>query len=140
MPTSMTYPFMLNTDGSIATTADPNKQVNLHIESLISTQPGERVMLPHYGVNTFGQLFAPDDEVATTVLINEVTAAMQAWEPNVNVVKIAHVPVAGDFYPGGTTGIEVDWSPQAVQSPAAAGTITATILVGGQVIEDAVTQ
>jgi phage baseplate assembly protein W len=139
MPTEMTYPFALNTDGSIATTADPNVQINQHIESLVSTQPGERVMLPAYGVNTFGQLFAPDNDVATAALINDVTAAMQTWEPNVNVVDIATVPVPGDFYPGGTTGIEIDWSPVAVQSPAAAGTITATILVGGDVIEDAVT-
>jgi phage baseplate assembly protein W len=140
MPTEILYPFALNTDGSIAITADPNAQINQHIESLVSTQPGERVMLPAYGVNTFGQLFAPDDNVATAALLNDVTAAMQTWEPNVNVANIVSASVPGSFYPGGTTGIQIDWSPVAVQSPAAAGTITATILVGGDVIEDAVTQ
>src|ERR1700691_601284 len=129
-PVEIIYPFALNSDGSVATTTDPNVQINQHIQSLVSTQPGERVMLPLYGVNTFRQLFAPDGDIATSVLVNEVTTAMQTWEPNVNVVDIVAVPVAGSQYPGGTAAVEVNWSPVAVQSLAAAGVISATILVG----------
>lgn len=136
MSTEILTPFGLDQSGSISITTDPNVQTNQHVETLVSTEPGERVMLPEYGIDTFGKVFAADDEIVDTELINAVTSQMAAWEPNVNVIAIKSVPMAG--YPTGFATVEVDWSPVAVQIPNSIGVVTATVLVGGTIVENSV--
>jgi uncharacterized protein len=132
MSTEIVVPFGLAPDGSIATTTDPNAQVQQHIEALIATSAGERVMLPTYGVGVANVVFAPNDDIVVADLSNRINAAMATWEPTVNIVNIGIVEIPGD--PAGSAGVEIDWTSTAVQQSASSGVQTATILVGGTVV------
>jgi Bacteriophage baseplate protein W len=124
-------PFGLYPQGGVMVTEDPNLQTQQHIESLITTQPGERVMLPKYGVNSGRYVFSPNDQTISAILVNDVTTALNNWEPSVNVLAIRPTPNSSIY---GIANIEVDFS----QGTTAllAQTFTATILVGGSVIGD----
>jgi phage baseplate assembly protein W len=132
-------PFGLAANGSIATTTNPNLQVTQHLQALVSTNPGERVMMPTYGVPLANDLFGAylTSEIDPTLQI-QVQAAVATWEPNVNVAGISVGPPAGTGQDGGV--INIDWTPTAIQSSAASGTVNATIMVGGAVVENGTTR
>lgn len=132
MSTEILYPFGLSATGGIAVTTDPNVQTAQHVNSLISTRPGERVMVPAYGVDLASQVFADSDEVADSV-INDVTTAMQKWEPSVTVQSVS--TAAGIDPSTGLVQIEVDYLTPASNSNSPTSLSTATVLVGGTVIE-----
>jgi phage baseplate assembly protein W len=131
MSTELLVPFALGTNGQVAITTDPDTQTGQHVNALISTRPGERAMLPAYGVDLAGQVFGNADEVATAI-INDVQVAMQQWEPTVTVINVSTAP--GLDQVTGLAQIEVDYT--ASPSGAAGNAVsTATVLVGGTVVE-----
>jgi phage baseplate assembly protein W len=89
-------------------------------------------MLPAYGIDLAGQLFGNPDEVATAV-VNDVTVAMQMWEPSVQVKNVSTAP--GSDPVTGLVQVQVEYVTPAsgVTNPAAVS--TATVLVGGSVVE-----
>jgi phage baseplate assembly protein W len=89
-------------------------------------------MAPTYGIDLAGQVFGDPSEVADAI-VNDVTTAMQKWEPSVTVQNVAIAP--GIDSTTGLVQIEVDYASPAtgVNNPAAVS--TATVLVGGTVIE-----
>ena len=88
MPKEIAIPFRFGSDGRVATVDNPDVQVRQHVQSLINTQPTERVMLQNYGVNSHGLLFSNDDpqELALS-LSRRVTSAFDEWEPGVSVTR-----------------------------------------------------
>ena len=132
MSTEILQPFGLAPDGSIAVTTDANQQAGQHVESLVATGPGERVMIPTYGVPLRSTVFAPDDDVAVAILQQKVQSALATWEPSITINSINVVDLPGD--PTGTAGIQLDWSQNAPLNSSANGVLTATILVGGTVV------
>lgn len=133
MSQEILVPFSLTPSGGIAVTTDPSAQTLQHITSLVGTAPGERVMLTGYGVDTGAYLFAPDDDAVEAELISDVTVALNTWEPTVLVEGVTAIP---DSPNDGQVAINVAFSQGML--PVLARTFTATILVGGDVIEDAV--
>jgi phage baseplate assembly protein W len=132
MSQEIVVPFALNPNGGIAATTDPGTQTAQHVNSLISTRPGERAMVPAYGVDLAGQLFGDQDEVATAV-VNDVTVAIQTWEPSVTVKSVTTAP--GTDPTVGLTQVEVDYVTPASATTNPAAVSTATVLVGGTVVE-----
>lgn len=129
----MVVPFSLDANGSVNSTADPNLQVQQHITSLVATGPGERVMLPTYGVPVRNTIFAPDDQMQVAILQGQISSAMGTWEPNVD---LSGVSLMTDTDPStGFVGLNVDWIPRTPFSGTGTGVQTAVILVGGTVIE-----
>ena len=132
MSIEIQQPFTLSPSGTIDTITDPNLQTEQHIKSLTATGPGERVMLPTYGVPLRDAVFAPDDLVVAAQLSNQISNAMATWEPSVTVNDVSVVDQPGD--PSGSAAIQLDWSLTNQQSPTSSGVQTATILIGGQVV------
>lgn len=135
MTTEMVHPFQLAPDGSIAVTQDPSAQAEQHLECLISTMPGERVMLPTYGASAREDIFLPNDETVVAQLRGQIQQAITKWEPNIEVSSVDIVDT-GD--PTNPALIAVDWQPRSPLSSSPSGAQTATILVGGGVIESGV--
>jgi phage baseplate assembly protein W len=126
----ISVPFMLTSGGSIGTTTDPDTQVTQHVRSLVETTPGERVMMPDYGVSMQGFVFEPGVTPASLDITNQVQAQMAKWEPTVNVVGV--VPVGDEM--NGVVSVEVNYT-RGPNAPLASPVVsTATVLVGGQVV------
>lgn len=134
MSTEILQPFQLNANGGIATTTDPNVQVDQHLLTLVSTQPGERVMLPTYGIPSFKYLFQMDTPAAEQQFMADAKRAVAAWEPNLNVTMSFH-PDPGNQIVTGEMDLQINWEAQNQFNATSAGVITATVLVGGTVIE-----
>jgi phage baseplate assembly protein W len=132
--TEILAPFQLTPSGSVAVTSDPARQARQHVTALVSTQPGERVMLPGYGVSLSALVFAPNDPSVLSVVQQDVTRALGTWEPSLTVTNVS--PVPGNDPAQGQAMVNVDYV-QAGQ-PGQPGTAvqTATVLAGGTVISN----
>src|ERR1700742_2193919 len=78
---NFSVPFAITPNGTVQTTNDPNQIANDRVESLVGTYPGERVMLPDYGVNLPPQVFAPNIDTQKSIITNDISKAMAQWEP-----------------------------------------------------------
>lgn len=120
-------PFGLNQFGSVDSTSDPNVQVMQHVKSLVVTNPGERVMLPEYGIPLRTYLFEPDPVAVTAQIHKDVLVQMAQWEPSVNLISIE--PVVDDNSLG-VVDLDVDFSINPGDDNAIS---TALVSVGGTV-------
>jgi phage baseplate assembly protein W len=135
MPTEIAVPFRLASDGTIAVETNPDRQIGQHVRALVGTQPGERVMLPEYGVPVSDLLFDPDSAFVAQEITRAVTAAFTIYEPGVVLQRAIPVPDAGQQ---SLARIEVDYVRRdAGSSPSnlASRTNTAVVRVGGTVSE-----
>jgi phage baseplate assembly protein W len=135
MPTEIAIPFRLTSDGSIAVESDPDRQIAQHVKALIGTQPGERVMLPTYGVAVADLLFEPGSAFIAQEISRAVTAAFSTYEPGVVLRQATPIPDASQL---SLARIEVDYiRREAGTSPSslALQTNTAVVQVGGTVSE-----
>ena len=135
MSTELQAPFQLTPSGGVATTTDPRVQAEQHVTSLVSTNPGERIMLPGYGVPLSALVFAPNDPIVIATIQSDVTNALAAWEPSIIVNSVS--PAQGADPNEGIAMVNVDFQAGAIPGAPGAGLLTATILVGGEVIQDA---
>jgi phage baseplate assembly protein W len=53
---------------------------------LLSTRPGERVMLPEYGCDLHRLIFSPNDDTTAGLAMHYVTRALERWEPRLEIV------------------------------------------------------
>jgi phage baseplate assembly protein W len=135
MPTEIAIPFRLASDGTISVESNPDRQIAQHVNALVGTQPGERVMLPDYGVPVADLLFDPDASFVAQEISRAVTAAFTTYEPGVVLQKATPIPDASQM---SLARIEVDYvRREAGVSPSslALKTNTAVVSVGGTVSE-----
>lgn len=125
-------PFSLNDDGGIAVTENSDTQVRQHVISLVSTEPGERVMLPDYGVNISQYLFDPNDYHMNDELNQKVHTAVQTWETGIIVSDTIPVPDKDEI---SLARIEVKYARISSNGNPSGKTNTAIIHVGGEVTE-----
>lgn len=129
--TNFANPFDLTSQGTVATTSDPNAIAETRIQSLINTYPGERVMQPGYGVDLQSYLFTPDIIENTDMIANDIRQSVATWEPTLNVVSITPVATMADV---GIADINVEFS--ITNDPTFTPVLTATVLVGGTVVNN----
>jgi phage baseplate assembly protein W len=55
---------------------------------LLTTRPGERVMLPTYGCDLQRLLFAPNDHTTAGLAIHYVRRALTRWEPRIDILDL----------------------------------------------------
>jgi phage baseplate assembly protein W len=134
MSTEITQPFQLTPSGQVLATSNPNVQAEQHVTTLVSTQPGERVMQPTYGVSLNALVFAPNAPAVVTTIQQDVTNAVNTWEPSLTVNSVT--PVPGTDPTLGQAAVTVDYTPGALPGAPGAGVFTATVLIGGAVISD----
>lgn len=135
MPTEIAVPFRLASDGTIAVETNPDRQIAQHVNALVGTQPGERVMLPGYGVPVADLLFDPDASFVAQEISRAVTTAFNTYEPGVVLLRAKPIP---DTTQQSLARIEVDYIRRedgASPSSLALQTNTAVVRVGGTVSE-----
>ena len=67
--------------------------VRQSIETILDTEPGERIMLPDFGCGLRRYLMEPNT-LATRTLDGQVdiTGALQRWEPRIRLTNVAVTP------------------------------------------------
>lgn len=134
MSSEIAVPFALGLNGKVVVEPDPDRQIAQHVRSLVSTEPGERLMLAGYGVATTSLVFEPDDDMLQSMLLTDVTNAFRQWEPG---LVIRDVLIAGTNSGDGLAGVKVDYqrADSADTGLSARHVNTAVISVGGRVNE-----
>lgn len=131
MGTNFAHPFALTSQGTIAITTDPNAIANTRVESLIGTYPGERVMQPTYGVDLNSFLFTPDLVRDTEMVSSEIRSELAVWEPSITLINIKP-NLSQTEYGVGQINVEFTIS----NNPTFKPSMTATVLIGGEVVND----
>ena len=77
----------ITTAGSIKVKVD-NDAIIQSIRTILSTVPGERLMLPLFGSNLKYALFDPMDEITENVISTEIQDAINTWEDRITVTSV----------------------------------------------------
>lgn len=135
MPTEILQPFSLSTNGGITATSNPDKQINQHVNTLLATEPGERLANFDYGLPTRSLLFENNADLIALGLVEQVRSKMGQYEPGVLIERLAVEPNPPD---SGLAEIRLDYTRR--ESPLtpngiSRSTNTAVVNVGGTVDE-----
>jgi phage baseplate assembly protein W len=78
-------------DGALAR-ADGAEKVRQSIYLILETEPGERVMRPTFGCGLRRFLMKPNTTATRALIQREVAAALNAWEPRIEVQAVEASP------------------------------------------------
>lgn len=123
-------PFGLTPSGAVSVLTTPSDQVQAHLTALVSIAPGERVMLPTYGVPLASLLFGDTSAAVAMKVGNDVRAAITQWEPAVNLMDV-NTDVSDT--PEGMAAVTVEYTPGSTYTSTSTVS-TATVLVGGTIV------
>lgn len=93
------YPIQLTNKGYFVKSAGV-ESIKSAIKQLIKTEPGERLMLPRFGVPLTSFLFMPLDEEMFGLMKEQILFAMNEYLPMVKVQKLGVYPTS-EFGPAG---------------------------------------
>jgi phage baseplate assembly protein W len=88
-------PTFSRSTGTVIMVSD-EKDIQESLWLLMSTIPGERVMLPQYGCDLWQMVFRNMNTTLTTELRDYVRTAILYWEPRIQVDEVAVQPDASD--------------------------------------------
>ena len=99
MKTSITYPYTVDVNGTVANSLTSTRLYIDRILTLVSTYKGQRPMLPEYGIDWSGALFENDNNARLAIPV-AIREAVATWIPEVEVtdVDIKFDPLAGIEY------------------------------------------
>jgi phage baseplate assembly protein W len=87
MGSGLSFPPRIGPDGRLAwSSGEPN--VRECIRVLLLTEPGERVMRPQFGCGLRQYLFEPNTPTTRELIRQEITDAINRWEPRVRVQQV----------------------------------------------------
>jgi phage baseplate assembly protein W len=87
-------PFPVRPD-PVAGTIRPAHGIELvrqSIETILDTEPGERIMLPAFGCGLRRYLMAPNTVTTRTAIRQDITTALGQWEPRIQLTNVAVTP------------------------------------------------
>jgi phage baseplate assembly protein W len=68
------------------------EKVRQSIWIILDTEPGERIMRPSFGCGLRRYLMKPNTTATRTLIQREVTSALKAWEPRVELQSVLVTP------------------------------------------------
>ena len=66
--------------------------VRQSVATILDTEPGERVMQPTFGCGLRRYLMQPNSLTTRTAMTDDITTALQLWEPRITVTNVAVTP------------------------------------------------
>jgi phage baseplate assembly protein W len=81
------FPLRTDSTGGIALVSR-EREIEEAIRLILGTSPGERPMRPEFGCRIHEYLFASADSETANAITREVRAALQRWEPRIEVTDV----------------------------------------------------
>lgn len=81
------YPLVTTHRGILAQKSGVD-QIKADLLQLLLTNPGERVMLPEFGVDLRSLLFEPNDTLLEIEARRRIIQALERWEPRVQIQDV----------------------------------------------------
>src|SRR5690242_5010387 len=81
------FPLQITPGGKIAL-ARYEQRIEEAIYLILSTAKGERMMLPDFGCGIHDFVFAPNNSVTLSAVVQAVRQALVAWEPRIDVLNV----------------------------------------------------
>lgn len=119
------FPPRLGPDGRIVWSAGPDN-IRESIRIILSTDPGERVMLPAFGAGLRRFLHQPNTATTHRLIEQHVEGALQRWEPRIAVRDIS---VAPDRVDRGRADVTITYT---LVATGVAGQVSAAVRLAGQ--------
>ena len=81
------FPLQVTPRGAIAMSSEEQK-IEESILLILSTAPGERLMLPDFGCGIHDLVFAPNDSGTITRIVDLVRRSLTTYEPRIDVLDV----------------------------------------------------
>jgi phage baseplate assembly protein W len=107
------FPMRTDRTGSIVLVTR-EREIEESIRLILETAPGERPMRPEFGCAIHDFVFAPADAATAGQLAYEVRAALDRWEPRIDVDD---VQVRFDDVDSGTLYVDIGYSIRGTNDP-----------------------
>jgi uncharacterized protein len=107
------FPMRTDRTGSIVLVAR-EREIEESIRLILETAPGERPMRPEFGCAIHDFVFAPADAATAGQLAYEVRAALDRWEPRID---LDDVQVRFDDVDNGTLFVDIRYSIRGTNDP-----------------------
>lgn len=91
--TGFGFPLLPDSTGKL-TYLDGLDLVRQSIESILDTEPGERIMRPAFGCGLRRYLMAPNTLTTRTAMTEDITTALATWEPRIELTNVSVLPDA----------------------------------------------
>jgi phage baseplate assembly protein W len=85
------FPIKVNAKGGLDWSTGPDR-IQAAIWIILSTSPGERLMLPTFGAGIKDYAFESNSQVVCARLRKAVQKALTQWEPRIQVVSVQATP------------------------------------------------
>ncbi|MDD4631009.1 MAG: GPW/gp25 family protein [Proteiniphilum sp.] len=101
------FPPEFNRESKAVKMLEDEEDIRSSLHILLSTRPGERVMVPGYGCNLDELLFSPLNLTIKTYVVDLIRTAILYYEPRIDVNKI-EIDQTDEFY--GVLLIRIDYT------------------------------
>ncbi|MER7461304.1 GPW/gp25 family protein [Streptomyces sp. NPDC097981] len=89
--TGVRFPFRPGSGGGLGWVAGA-AAIRQSVETILDTEPGERIMRPTFGCGLRRHLMAPNTPATRTAIAAEIGEALTAWEPRIRVTEVSVTP------------------------------------------------
>lgn len=121
-------PFQIDSaTGGVAQITDYKTILAQHIQTIIMTAPGERVMNPSYGVGLDASTFSPSSQVDDSALASDIQRLIARFEP---AVKVWNTSISSDPSTPNVITVSIDYSVLPFQDVS-----TVTVTTGGPILQ-----
>jgi phage baseplate assembly protein W len=107
------FPMRVSATGGIGM-VEREQEIDEAIRLVLGTAPGERPMRPEFGCGIHDYVFAPGDGATAGRIAYEVRAALDRWEPRIEVTDVV---IAFDTVDAGTLYVDVRYTVRATNNP-----------------------
>ena len=87
----LSFPLRIDAGGRLETSSGMAR-IRQSIQTILTSEPGERVMLPDFGCGLRRFLMAPNTRAVRTAIQQEVSQALTLWEPRIRLTGVEVTP------------------------------------------------
>ncbi len=85
------FPLLPDGDGNLKYVGGM-ELVRQSIETILDTEPGERIMVASFGCGLRRYLMAPNTLTTRTAMAEDITVALDTWEPRIELTNVSVSP------------------------------------------------